>query len=330
MEIFRHYYSDTEYHTSNFLKQHMNNFGFCNLDGSKINGTINTNNQHFRYKLDTKKQTYLSWWTQWNSHDNNLSQDLMPRLSNGYWYSGMKSSDYGSIPTGLGNVVCFLPLKNNGFLLNYRGCGVDYYSGSSAKYLNPSTSSNDVLQRDKNFLVDTPTPSLNIKIYGTNTTTRWKTSTNTFIGLPPCKGNLNWTYLYHSCGWQANEQGQGLHPVGTNPIMPDWEVRSTNSMWCFIDFGDGKVIDLTKDSNSFKSPFIRNINPTYNDPIYTNINANICSMIKFPYDNSYIDGIYLLTTAPQQLEDGTFFSFDGRNFLNAFDNFVVELPPSTT
>ena len=69
--------------------------------------------------------------------------------------------------------------------------------------------------------------------------------------------------------------------------------------------------------------------PAYNELTYTNVNENVCSMIKMPYDNGYIDGVYLLTTAPQQLEDATFFSFDGRNFLNVFDNYVVELPSST-
>ena len=317
MEIFRHYYTEAELNTNNFFKQHMNNFGFCNLDGSKINYAMpNTSSTgtttSIRYKLDTKKQTYLYYDENrgdrysLNGWTHELS-DIGVRLSNNEvkyatYQQKIDVSEHTSAAT-----VIFLPLKNNGFLLNIRSLTLQYVSFTP----NPSNSSNDI--RDKGFLINTPTPSLNVKIYGQNPMYVHSVGNNTgvfnLIGLPPCKANANWTYILYT----SATMGDSSH---------------SNYNYKLIDYGDGKVLDLP-----FVSNFIREYNsstPAYNELTYTNVNNNICSMIKLPYDNGYIDGVYLLTTAPQQLEDATFFSFDGRNFLNVFDNYVLELPPSTT
>jgi hypothetical protein len=56
------------------------------------------------------------------------------------------------------------------------------------------------------------------------------------------------------------------------------------------------------------------------------INQNVCTLIRAPHDNSYIDGLYLITTSPMESVDGKVFSFGGRNFLGVCRNLVVELP----
>lgn len=303
MEIFRHYYSPEEIGSSNFFTQHMNNFGFCNLDGARINYTWNGTSSptaSFRYNLDSKKQTYLflnprrtiGVYYYYTLHNMGV------HLSNGTVYYSNDTTNSPSNNSISPATVIFLPLKNNGFLLNIRALG---YSSP-----NPSTISNDA--RDRGFLINTPTPSLNTKIYMTNRVDDYRhTGVLTFIGIPPCKGNINWTYLlFTSATFNGN--------------------YTSNYNYAYIDYGDGKVIEMP-----FMSNFIREVGnyPAYNELTYTNVNENICSMIKIPYDNNYIDGLYLLTTSPQQLEDATFFSFDGRNFLNVFNNYVLELPPST-
>ena len=310
MEIFRHYYTAAELNTVNFFNQHMNNFGFCNLDGSKIdfNWTYNSS-INMRYKLDAKKQSYLNFSTASNyyygQHWNRALTDLQFHASNETTYGVIKSSSggYGMAPCTVPATIVFLPLKNNGFLLNVRSINISEGRNTSSDL----TESND--SRDFTFCCSTPTPSLNTKIYGTNATSANTPSTvMNFIGVPPCKFNQNWTYiLYVDSAYSTNYNRRYQY---------------------IIDFGNGKVFDLP-----FKSNFIRDYHlstPAYTEPTYSNINENICSMIKLPYDSGYIDGVYLLTTAPQQLQDATFFSFDGRNFLNAFDNYVFELPPSTT
>ena len=59
---------------------------------------------------------------------------------------------------------------------------------------------------------------------------------------------------------------------------------------------------------------------------YNNINQNICTLIRVPYENSFFDGLYLCTTYPCDQIEGKVFSFNGRNFLGICENFVVELP----
>ena len=64
MEIFRHYYSggqNGEWATSIFFQKHMNDFGFCKMDGSPItmDWTAQSGDLTMRYKLDPKKQVYL-------------------------------------------------------------------------------------------------------------------------------------------------------------------------------------------------------------------------------------------------------------------------------
>ena len=313
MEIFRHYYTAAEMATQDFTNVHLNNFGFCNLDGSKINfnwkGTATLN---FRYGLDNKKQTYLYIYADGTSEHWTINLcSIRCHLSSGTNLQPcLRNTNTSEAGGGSPATVIFLPLKNNGFLLNVRS--LNSYNGSAPNF---STWSNN--SRDSTFCINTPSPSLNVKCYGTNTYSWQAMPTNdvlTFIGIPPCQGNINWTYLFYS----------------DTPFYSYWsgaQHYDGRIYYKYIDYGDGKVLNLP-----FASNFIRKYNssiPAYNELTYTNINENVCSMIKMPYDNGYIDGVYLLTTAPQQLEDATFFSFDGRNFLNVFDNYVVELPSST-
>ena len=320
MEIFRHYYTGEEWGTGIFYNQHLNSFNFRNLDGSVISGCnamvpTSMNGSSWRYNLDAKKQVYLYFKSYPGFYDRKISSDMIGvHLSNNttHYHASDLQFDYSNITAYRPTTVVFLPLKNNGFLLNIRSIGSRYNGGAAP---NPSAESED--PRDLGFCTPTSTPSLNVKIYRKpNNGSMFSSNDNvtgvlTFIGLPPCKGNSNWTYIYfafnYSYGWIDNHM-------------------SYNSNTCnYIDYGDGRVIPLP-----FKSNYIQKYNiASYNEPTYSDINNNICSMIKLPYDNSYIDGVYLLTTAPQQLEDATFFSFDGRNFLNVFDNYVVELPSST-
>lgn len=59
---------------------------------------------------------------------------------------------------------------------------------------------------------------------------------------------------------------------------------------------------------------------------YNNINQNICTLVRVPYENTFFDGLYLCTTYPCDQIEGKVFSFNGRSFLGVYENFVVELP----
>lgn len=82
-----------------------------------------------------------------------------------------------------------------------------------------------------------------------------------------------------------------------------------------IDTQKGGIFDPTQVYGDTASSMVR-----------TNINENICTLMQMPYNSYFLDNIFLMSTAPQQLKDCSFFSFGGRNFFNIIDNIVVELP----
>ena len=65
---------------------------------------------------------------------------------------------------------------------------------------------------------------------------------------------------------------------------------------------------------------------------YTDGKNNICTLIKYPTENGYIDNLYLISTTPKNTTNtatalqAKFFSFGGRNFYCPQYNLAVELP----
>ena len=69
---------------------------------------------------------------------------------------------------------------------------------------------------------------------------------------------------------------------------------------------------------------------------YTDVKQNICTLIKYPYNNGFMSNLFLITTAPRYGQSSTganacgldnkFFSFNGRNFYGVYTNLAVELP----
>jgi len=313
MELFRHYFTAEEWGTSIFFTQHLNDFGFCNLDGSMITAEWNNIYTEMKYGLDSKNEVILktrpiidSGWPYYKPPNIYVYTSDNPRYVNGKTnYADMMAPDNGD-EKRRPVTVFFIPLINKGFFLHIRAHCDNKISSLS----------NDI--RDKTFSLNTPTPSLNIKVYGTADNGYYLPCNGdgvlNFIGLPPSTGNpLHWTYIIYT--------SNGYYSPGGDP--PEQEYPDyTNHL---IDYGNGRVTDMP-----FRSGYIRkynNGNPiSENNLTYTNVNANVCSLIKMPFDTGYIDNIYLLATAPKSLEDGTFFSFNGRNFLNVFENYVLELP----
>ena len=59
---------------------------------------------------------------------------------------------------------------------------------------------------------------------------------------------------------------------------------------------------------------------------FYNVNSNVCTLTRVPFENTFLDGLFLATTYPMQSIEGKVFSFGGRNFLGVYENLVVELP----
>ena len=130
-----------------------------------------------------------------------------------------------------------------------------------------------------------------------------------FIGIPPTNNINNWVYLY-----------------GGGPLSyPNVSIVSTPRQ---IDFQKGRLIDNTVYGETIAE---NSLDYSYNIDYKTSydsidINPNVCTLIKMPYNNGFMDNLYLMSTAPSQIKYYSFFSFGGRNFLNLVDNIVVELP----
>ena len=135
--------------------------------------------------------------------------------------------------------------------------------------------------------------------------------------------------VLHYSGSQGSSRSQstlissilGLSPqTQSNWIYLNMAVKNT-TQWrtSVLDLGDGRCLTSL--------PFMSSISDgAENVTQYINVNQNVCSLIKAPYDAGFLDGIYLLATSPIQVKPNTFFSFGGRNFLNVIGNYVVELP----
>lgn len=75
-----------------------------------------------------------------------------------------------------------------------------------------------------------------------------------------------------------------------------------------------------------------------NGTTYTDVKNNVCTLIKYPYQDGFLNNLFIISTAPERTRwdvwkdtqglTGKFFSFGGRNFFCPVYNLAVELPAS--
>lgn len=104
-----------------------------------------------------------------------------------------------------------------------------------------------------------------------------------------------------------------------NYYYQDWYANSN-----ILDGNDGSFIgDAMVDSNGTS---------------YTDVKNNVCTLIKYPYQEGFLNNLFIISTAPERTRwdvwkdtqglTGKFFSFGGRNFFCPVYNLAVELPAS--
>ena len=84
--------------------------------------------------------------------------------------------------------------------------------------------------------------------------------------------------------------------------------------------------------------FIGNAMVDSNGTSYTDVKNNVCTLIKYPYQDGFLNNLFIISTAPERTRwdvwkntqglTGKFFSFGGRNFFCPVYNLAVELPAS--
>lgn len=288
MQIYRHCYSESEWKSTDYpFLNDLNSFGFCLRDGTDFKGDESFFDGN-NCQMRWKQDSNNKTYCQFRNTTHSPEGKSSLSYSSIIFSNNSSKTFGGNTMYSTGFVHCvFLPLKNNGFL-TFFGSNVDNVGNPLGYPLKLGYYS--------------PTP----RLYGTHyyfSNGNSLSMAASTIGIPPSYSNTNWIYIYSN---------------------PPTNYNLGSSYLPKIDYGNGIVTTLPYLSDwNYDENHIENA-PTYNNT-YTNINQNVCSLIKMPYDNQYINGVYLLATSPQSLKECTFFSFNGRNFLNLIGNYVFEL-----
>lgn len=186
------------------------------------------------------------------------------------------------ITTSYNTKVFFIPLINNGFILNTR--------------LNGNGNQENADPDGANYAGQTPTLKT---IYWNPGNSTSEGANKTVIALPPSEkiDALGYTYIT-----QLDYNGYS----GGNTYRYIW----------------------TDPNNVASMQYLESISSIGYDS-HTNVTQDVCTLIRYPYQNSYLDNLYIMTTMPKQFDNDTaYFTIQGRNFMKVFNNIVVELPTS--
>lgn len=188
--------------------------------------------------------------------------------------------------------LSLIPLLNGGFIWNNRFLNSSTTPKSlvlmNSQYLNSSTDT---------FMVD---PKYNCSI----------------IGIPPSSNSLQTQSNYIYISWMNNGHTDS-----------SWTFREIGLLWDFLNSNIIVCRDVKQRDNSLNTePNYEDLRFDINHASYTNLNQNVCVLIKMPRDNGYLENVYFMSTAPSNFRSGGIFSFAGRTFINVYSNVVLELP----
>lgn len=284
MDIYRHNVNNLEFlyedsaYLGNFAKM-LTNLGFTQLDGKDIRiPTSYGDGQALKWGVDSTANVYITYRPGSFEYTNRIAFNLS--FGGGNYQNNDQLITSNAIINNNFQVI-FIPLKNNGFLLecvgNDRGA---YLNNIAPKFRTYSYQGDALFQRN-----------------GGAETSETATRVTCLIGIPNNFSSTNsYNYLYLDSG----QRNGGLY---------------ISTIQAYVNI----MID-----GSLKGG-IPNVDTSANLD-YVNKNKNICTLIPYPYENQFIDGLYLATTIPDETIEGKFFSFEGRNFLGIYQNLIVELP----
>ena len=297
MNFYRHRLEDdvgTDF--SNIMPANLDSWGFCLINNNPITsvdefvgGTESTNCFKWRYDLtSTPNDLY---------HALKSSGIGKPGF---FIYNGAKYA-MGSVNA---DTFFFIPLKNKGFILRSE--------------LSDTLSSTPIFHSSKYY-----------RQKGWNYSENYPM--NTIVGL--FNNNLSNPMIYLQIG--PNVPKVLLDP---ETLIPYYTYDSTSQSYPTYRFDFIVGYNLIKFPNFIEDFHCYGIGDTDHSPNYTateynftenkytNTIQNVCTLIRAPYENQYLDNLYIVTTKPCDSIDGKVFSFDGRNFLGIYDNLAVELP----
>lgn len=284
-------------------------WGFVNLDGSSLTENPNFLEDHdpytARWKNDTNNQCYFKF----NSIAATSSQDRTTNMV--FTYSDnsnhiiadhlQKPRVYSGTPY---YTLFFIPLKNNGFFFQW------------SQLINISSLTYDHLYPDEDTQYS-PTPPLR------------QLSDQTYTGKTQYSSTFGWGNVQEIIGFFNNVTGQYnyIHlgksayfnsTLGSDVYCSYWNIGT--------NYGEN-TIKFDFQNGSVKNDSFRDLTGDYTD-----VKSNVCTLARYPFENSFLDNLFIISTAPQAGStdanglDTKFFSFGGRNFLGIHSNLAVELP----
>lgn len=313
MEFYRHTFNYNNAEADKpYLNSVYNTFGFCALDGSS-NITFPT-----RIGEDVDSKSFK--WAKDDGEDNFRFSHVMTTEDTGatschnsfeLWYrtSSNNFSNYSlsyyyvSSNSSLPNkTLIFIPLKNNLFLLQQYAV--------KTQYINTPP-----IVTSKNFYDIINNPGSKTHSYNLG---------GTVLCLKNSATNKNEFFVI------------GFKNYNDNP----YNYFSFQDVSYFYNLNS---LSPSSDASHFYAPGILNFsNVTENNDhrvggasggaatgdkrCFYNVNQNVCTLTRIPQEEGFVDGMYLCTTYPCEDIEGKVFSFNGRNFLGFYENFVVELP----
>ena len=330
MQLFRHYLANNaEY--SEIMIDNLRNFGFTLKDGKTLppvevwqdpnnteltptpaigyqttvalcwkNEKLNNSRYILQKVLNTNQQGYVSGITNSLGYYFVISNPSVSGTTDRRIFDAVTS---GGQTLYQGHLFFFIPLKNDGFLLQQssnRLSKTETYTSTGKFY-----TLKDTYNFDNDYIYD-------------------QNVTSGLICINPNLSTLSLSnYIYIPYG-STGGTGQ---PSGRTKNFQSYKPR------IIIENQDIPITGLDIDQKYYDNYNINAASPT--EPNYfidysiqnrfTNVSKNTCVLIKTPYHNEFIDNMYLFSTMPEEDMEGKFFSFNGRNFLCVFKNFVVEL-----
>lgn len=310
MEFWRHTWSIDDWEAYPTILTNFKNFGFVRaFDGSEIDDyndfqeiaspyqssyPVSATKIKWRYDTEASNTSNFLLISKSPSGTNTTNRwdnkgKFIAFNSTGTYYSFMNSrNDSGD--TAYNGQPCktfFIPLKDNGFFFNARVNAEAGHWQGSAPEYTDPDGYHNFGQTPT--LVTTGTSYLRTDVALDNT------QVANLICLPTSKINDTNSFIY---------------------IFFSKVPSSAGYSYAIINNGRGTSYTL----NFHETP-----NQAYST--HTDINQNVCTLVKYPWEGGMLDNLYIMTTAPSNIgDDVAFFSISNRNFMKVFENIVVELP----
>lgn len=316
MEFYRHTFNYTNAEADKpYLSSVYNAFGFCALDGSsditfptRIGEDVDT--KSFKWAKDDGEDNFRFGHVMTTEQGQGADdRNTLTHNSFELWYK-TSSNNFSSYPLSQfklsGNwilpnkTLIFIPLKNNLFLLQQYAVQTPYINTPP-------------IVTSKNFYNIINNPSRVNGVYNLGGTVlclkNSTTNKNEFfvVGFKNYGDSSDNFFSFQSVGYFYN----------LNSLFPSSDASH---------FYTPGILNFSNITENNDHRGIIGGAPTGDKRYFYNVNQNVCTLTRIPQEQGFVDGMYLCTTYPCKDIEGKVFSFNGRNFLGFYENFVVELP----